>query len=58
MTEVWISQQSFHDAVKAGGIKVMGDPMLANRLQEWLRSSLLSWLGILEESPKLEWNFA
>jgi DNA-binding HxlR family transcriptional regulator len=58
MTEVWICERNFRDAVKAGDIKVMGDPILINNLQEWLRSSLLSRLGTLEELPKLEWKFA
>ena len=56
MTEVWISQQRFSDAVKKGEIKVMGDPKLTNKLQEWLRSSPLSKLGSLGALPKLSWR--
>ena len=56
MTEVWICQQRFSDAVKKGDIKVMGDPKLANKLQEWLRSSPLSKLGSLGKLPELSWS--
>ena len=56
MTEIWICQKRFSDAVKKGDIKVMGDPRLTNKLQDWLRSSPLSQLGALDELPKLEWN--
>lgn len=45
MTKVWICEQSFNDAVKAGDIQVMGEPKLARKLQEWLRASPLSKLG-------------
>lgn len=57
MTRVWTCQQEFRNAVNKGEIKVMGDPKLTSNLQEWLRSSLLSRLGALEELPKLDWNF-
>lgn len=40
MTEVWICELSFRDAVRAGDIELMDDPMFTNSLQEWLRSSL------------------
>jgi hypothetical protein len=56
MTEVWISQQRFSDAVKKGEIKVMGDPKLTAKLQEWLRASPLSKLGSLGALPKLSWR--
>lgn len=56
MTAIWVCQQRFRDAVKKGDIKVMGDPRLTNKLQDWLRSSPLSQLGSLDELPKLEWN--
>lgn len=58
MTEVWICERSFRDAVKAGDIKVMGDPALTKNIQQWLRSSLLSRLGSLEKLPQLEWKFS
>ena len=56
MTEVWICQKRFRDAVKNGDIKVMGDQNLINKLQDWLRSSSLSKLGALEKLPELVWN--
>lgn len=56
MTEVWICQRSFNDAVKQGDIKVMGDPKLARKLQAWLRSSPLSKLGAMEKLPVLNWH--
>ena len=56
MTEVWVCQKRFRDAVKNGGIKVMGDSKLINKLQDWLRSSPLSKLGTLEKLPELVWN--
>ena len=56
MTEVWICQRSFNDAVKQGDIRVMGDPKLANKLQAWLRSSPLSKLGAMEKLPVLNWH--
>jgi DNA-binding HxlR family transcriptional regulator len=55
MTEVWISQQRFADAVKKGDIKVLGDLKLANKLQDWLRGSPLSKLGSLGKLPELNW---
>lgn len=56
MTEVWVCQKRFRDAVKNGDIKVTGDPKLTNKLQDWLRSSPLSKLGTLENLPELVWN--
>lgn len=56
MTEIWICQRSFRDAVKSGDIQVMGDPKLTNKLQEWLRCSPLSKLGTSHKIPKLAWN--
>ncbi len=58
MTEVWICKQTFNDAVKHGDIKVMGDPELTRKLQNWLRSSPLSKLGSLETLPELNWDYA
>ena len=49
MTEVWVCQKRFRDAVKNGDIEVMGDSKLVNKLQDWLRSSSLSRLGTLEK---------
>ena len=56
MTEVWVCQKRFRDAVKNGDIKVTGDSTLINKLQDWLRSSPLSGLGSLGKSPELVWN--
>lgn len=56
MTEVWVCQKRFRDAVKNGDIKVKGDSKLINKLQDWLRSSPLSKLGTLENLPELVWN--
>lgn len=58
MTEIWICEQSFNDATKAGDINIMGDPKLVNKLQDWLRSSPLSKLGTLDTLPKLDWGFS
>lgn len=58
MTEIWICEQSFNDATKAGNINIMGDPKLINKLQDWLRSSPLSKLGTLDTLPKLDWGFS
>ena len=56
MTEVWVCQQRFSEAVRKGDIKVLGDPKLANRLEKWLGASPLSKLGTLDELPELKWN--
>ena len=56
MTEVWVCQKRFRDAVKNGDIKVMGDQNLINKLQDWLRSSSLSKLGATEKLPGLVWG--
>ncbi|MDH5435701.1 MAG: helix-turn-helix transcriptional regulator [Gammaproteobacteria bacterium] len=58
MTEVWICEQGFNEAVKKGDIKVLGDSVLTSKLQGWLRSSPLSKLGTLETLPKLDWGFS
>ena len=55
MTEIWICQQQFRNAVKHGDIKVTGDSKLASKLQDWLRSSPLSRLGTIDELPELVW---
>ncbi len=56
MTAVWTCQQELNEAVTRGEIRVMGDPKLTSRLQSWLRSSLLSRLGTIEQLPQLEWS--
>jgi DNA-binding HxlR family transcriptional regulator len=56
MTRVWICQQPFNDAVAKGDIKVMGNPKLTSKLQQWLRASGLSSLGAAGLAPKLEWE--
>lgn len=57
MTKIWICEQSFNDAVQKREITIMGDPDLAKRLQDWLRTSPLSKLGTLDTLPTLNWNF-
>jgi DNA-binding HxlR family transcriptional regulator len=56
MSSVWICQQDFSAAVKKGEVKVLGDPKLTSRLQEWLRSSPLARLGTIDRLPELVWN--
>jgi DNA-binding HxlR family transcriptional regulator len=56
MTEIWICQMSFRDAVKKGDIKVLGDFKLTSKLQDWLRSSPLAKLGSLDKLPELKWE--
>ena len=56
MSAIWVCQQSFHDAVKKGDVKVMGDSKLTSKLQDWLRSSPLARLGSIEKMPELVWN--
>ena len=56
MTEIWIRQQSFRDAVKKGDIKVLGDSKLTSKLQDWLRTSPLARLGSLDKLPELKWG--
>ncbi|MES9872573.1 MAG: hypothetical protein ABW162_13460 [Candidatus Sedimenticola sp. PURPLELP] len=56
ITAVWTCQESFNSAMKKGDIKALGDPGLTGKLQDWLRSSLLSRLGTLDKLPGLNWN--
>lgn len=56
MTAIWICETSFKESAKKGDVVVIGDPALAGKLQDWLRSSPLSKLGALETSPKLDWK--
>jgi DNA-binding HxlR family transcriptional regulator len=56
MTEIWICQQPFRDAVKNGDIKVFGDSKLTSKLQDWLRASPLARLGSLDKLPELKWK--
>lgn len=56
MIAVWTCQLSFKEGVKKGDIKALGDSKVTNKLQDWLRSSLLSRLGSINESPKVTWN--
>lgn len=51
MTEVWICQRQFRDAVKSGDIKVSGSGKLIGKLQEWLRASALARLGFSLATP-------
>ncbi len=56
ITAVWTCQESFNSAMKKGDINALGDPGLTGKLQDWLRSSLLSRLGTLDKLPGLNWN--
>jgi DNA-binding HxlR family transcriptional regulator len=58
MTEIWICAKSFREAVGKGEVAIMGDPALAGKLPEWLRSSQLSQLGALDIFPSLDWSLA
>lgn len=48
MTEIWICERTFNEAVSKGDIVVRGNQRLANKLQDWLRSSPLSKLGSVD----------
>jgi hypothetical protein len=56
MSEVWICQRGFNNAVSQGDIAVLGDARLARKLQSWLRSSGLATLGSQPGSPQLAWQ--
>ncbi len=56
MTAVWICEYSFNDAVRKGEIKVLGNPSIARKLQDWLRTSPLSKLGSMDKLPELNWQ--
>ncbi|MGA8147815.1 MAG: helix-turn-helix domain-containing protein [Gallionellaceae bacterium] len=58
MTEIWICQKDFRDAVKKGDIKVLGDSKLTSKLQDWLRSRQLAKLGTIDKLPELAWNIS
>ncbi|MEX2353973.1 MAG: helix-turn-helix domain-containing protein [Gammaproteobacteria bacterium] len=55
MTEIWICETSFNEAVKKGNVIIMGNSVLINSLQSWLRSSPLSRLGTLNNLPAIDW---
>lgn len=56
MTEIWICQRPFRDAMRKGDIKVLGDSKFTNKLQDWLQSSPLAKLGSLDKLPELKWD--
>lgn len=58
MTEVWICQRGFRDAVRQGAIAVTGKEKYTSRLQDWLRSSPLSRLGTVDALPELNWKLS
>jgi hypothetical protein len=58
MCAIWVCQQRFHDAVRKGDVKVLGDSKLTGKLQEWLRSSPLARLGTIDKLPELVWNMS
>ena len=56
MTSVWTCQARFRDVVRKGGIEVLGDAKLTNKLQDWLQASMLSRMGTVKELPDLDWQ--
>lgn len=56
MTAVWTCQLGFNDAVKSRDIEMLGPSKLTGRVQDWLCSSSLSKLGMVEELPELNWH--
>lgn len=56
MTEIWICEKDFSQAIAKGEVVVKGPAKLVSRLPEWLGSSPLSKLGSLEALPKLNWG--
>ena len=56
MTQIWICERGFDDAVAMADIRVMGEPGLIRQLQGWLRSSPLSRLGAVNKLPVLDWS--
>jgi len=57
MTQIWICEKSFKESTASGDVVIMGDPGLAGKLQDWLRSSPLSRLGAMGTFPRLDWGF-
>jgi hypothetical protein len=55
MTAVWTCQLPFRDAERRGDIEVTGDSRLARKLPAWLRASLLSRLGALDQPAEVRW---
>lgn len=58
LTEVWICERSFSDAVRSGDIKALGDAKLIGNLEAWLCGSPLARLGSLGEMAKVTWSEA
>ena len=56
MTEIWICERIFNDAVAKRDVVIKGDQKLVKNLQGWLRSSPLSKLGTIDSFPRLEWQ--
>lgn len=56
MSEIWICERTFNHAVSKGDVTVKGEPKLARKLQDWLRSSPLAQLGALNSPPMLVWS--
>ncbi len=55
MTQVWICEREFNEAVRSGDIKLSGDPKLIAGMHKWLQSSALSRLGLVEPMPDVAW---
>lgn len=56
MTEIWICERTFNEAVRAGDIKVLGDVKLKSKLQSWLCTSPLAKLGTEKKLSGLAWQ--
>jgi DNA-binding HxlR family transcriptional regulator len=56
MTAIWTCQKGFNESAKKGEVVVMGDPVLAGKLQGWLRASALSRLGASAAAPVVDWG--
>jgi len=56
MTQVWTCNTTFNEAVQNKQIKVLGDSILTEKMQSWIRSSVLSNLGTVEQLPTLDWK--
>lgn len=56
MTQIWTCQKTFNEAINAGDVTALGSPALVKKLQNWLRSSLLSQLGARDVPPTLSWK--
>jgi hypothetical protein len=42
MSEVWMGDRSYRDAIRAGKLMVEGEPALTRRISTWLRPSIFA----------------